>query len=158
MGTHIGLSPLPSLLASLIQVTCWRALHEHDGEFREAERGAARNGRRHCFPSPHPTLHAGPWPQCDHQTRDLQRELQQNLSLPPPSTETRQRLHLHLPNLPRVSLIARLNTEPRKERNSEKFKKKGSGKCSFNLGNVIQITGDHNQQTQMHLSAPLNNL
>ena len=54
MGTHIGLSPLPSLIASLTQVTCWGALHEPDGEFRDAERGAARSGRRHCSPSPPP--------------------------------------------------------------------------------------------------------
>lgn len=141
IGTHIGLSPLPSLIASLIQVTCWGALHEPDGEFREAERGTARSWRRHCSPSPIPTLHAGPWQQCDHQTRAIQCELQQHLSLLPPSIETRRQQHLHLPNLTRVSLIAKLNPEPYKERNSEKFKEKSSRKCSFNLGNVIQIPG-----------------
>lgn len=139
MGTHIGLSLLPSLIASLIQVTCWGALHEPDGEFRDADRGTARSGRRHCPPRPTPTLHAGPWQQHDHQTRAIQCEPQQHRTLLPPSIETRW--HLHLPNLTRVSLIAKLNPEPYKERNSEKFKEKSSGKCSFNLANVIQIPG-----------------
>ena len=111
---------------------------ENSEKLREELPGAGGGIAPH---PPTPTLHAGPWPQCDHRTRDLQCELQQNLSLPPPSIETRRQQYLHLPNLTRASLIARLNPEPHQERNSEKFKEKSSGKCSFNLGNVIQIPG-----------------
>lgn len=76
---------------------------ENSEKLREELPGAGGGIAPH---PPTPALYAGPWPQCDHRTRDLQCELQQNLSLPPPSIETRWWQHLHLPNLTRASLIA----------------------------------------------------
>lgn len=126
-GTHIGPSPLPSLLASLIQATCWRARHEPDGEFREVERELPGAGRRHCSPSPHP--HPACWSMAAMRSSDQRPPMWAAAEPEPPTTLHRNKAAaaLHLPNLPRVSLIARLNTEPRKERNSENSRRRVLG-------------------------------